>query len=103
MTVACGFGIVFESEGHSYEFGIVPGAAQQLNVDWLVMIVKSNREDNSGNAIRRAGCIAPPKTGATAAAIIHADFAQEAGIDNGIHSHVIGSGSIHPCLNNVLT
>src|SRR6185436_19417085 len=101
MAVARSFSVVFEGEGHSHEPGIVPRAAKQLDVDRLTMIVESNRENHGGHAVGCAGCVTAAETGATTTSIVHADFAQQAGINDCVHAHAIGAGSIHPGLHNV--
>ena len=90
--MTCRFGVVFEGKRHSHQFGIVPGASEQLDVDRLVMIIESNREDHGGHAVGGAGCVAPAEAGAVSAAIVHADFAQQSGLNVRVEAHVIRAG-----------
>src|SRR5262245_31903187 len=66
VAVACCCRDVLECERHADEFGVVPGAAQKLEIDRLCAIIESHRKDDGWNTIRRARCVATAEAGPSA-------------------------------------
>src|SRR5262245_40360120 len=66
---------MFEGVRHSDEFGVVPRATQELEVDLLLVIGKSGGKDNRRNTVGRARRISPTEARPSATTIVHADLA----------------------------
>src|SRR5262245_2658953 len=103
VAVTGGFGIVLERVRHSDQPGIVPCAPEELDTDRLVMVVKPHRKDDSRNAVGSSRRVAAAEAGSAAASVIHADFAEQPRVDDGIHALLVGPCGIHPRLHHTLT
>ena len=61
VTVTRSFRMIFERIGHADQLRVVPGTAQQLKINWLVMIVKPGGKHHHWNTIAAPGVSRRPK------------------------------------------
>src|SRR4029453_15319750 len=102
MTMTGRRRVMFESEGHREKFRVIPGPAEELEIDRIAAAVQSRWKCDCGNAVGGAWSIAAPKARHASTAVAYGDLAQQTGINDGINPHAVGPRRIHPDPHDVL-